>query len=168
MSPEVEVPGDGKRPRPDQRSQPQDGVRVTVGPRRWQRSTKPARRSEGSERDGTAPVNAGPAAEAAVSGADETGVAVTVVPGFHSPRPNVWIRNLGPVEVVDLQVTHEPRAGGSVAVGAPSPRLLQGEACVVTLPEAADGEVRVAGRRADGGSSTEFAVSAVVPADDRA
>jgi hypothetical protein len=95
----------------------------------------------------------------------ESAVAVTVVPGFDSPAPKVWIRNDGASEITDLVVTHEPSTGEPAVLEAPSPRLLPGEACVVALGEGADGKVLVAGTaRREGEEPLAVEAVAAVPA----
>ena len=99
----------------------------------------------------------------------QSAVGVTVVPGFNSPRPNVWIRNEGTTEITDLLVTHTPRSGAPVPVPAPSQRLLPGEACVVALGDHADGEVLVSGTARPGsGKPVEVEAGASVPVEQPA
>jgi len=87
---------------------------------------------------------------------------VTVLPGFNSQRPNVWIRSTGATEVTDLLVTHELATGAAVAVDTPSSRLLPGEACVLTLGEPG-GSVLVAARGMGDASAPEITIAAAVP-----
>ncbi|GAB3047740.1 hypothetical protein GCM10027053_02070 [Intrasporangium mesophilum] len=114
----------------------------------------------------TPEVAAGDAADGAAGGdrPAESAIVVTVVPGFNSPAPRVWIRNDGGSEVTDLVVTHAPRSGEPVVLDTPSHRLLPGEACVVALGEGADGEVRVAGSaRREGAEPMAVEAAATVP-----
>ncbi len=94
-------------------------------------------------------------------------IVVTVVPGFNSPAPNVWIRNDGGIEITDLVVRHVPTSGKPSVVETPSQRLLPGEACVVGLGEDADGEVLVAGAaHREGEEPVAVEAAATVPAHE--
>jgi hypothetical protein len=110
---------------------------------------------------------ADPAAERAAP--LESAVGVTVVPGFGTARPNVWVRNEGTSEITGLAVTHVPRSGEPISVPASTQRLLPGEACVVALADHADGEVRVSGTgQGTDGRPVELVESAIIPVEQPA
>ena len=131
------------------------------------RGQRPPQSPRAATRAGDAPAQERESAARTEPGLDHAGLSVVVLPGFNTPRANVWIRNGEDHEIIALAVTQVPRSGSPVSLVVPSPLLMPGEACVITLPEAAQGEVVVTGLRAVG-AGRELTVTASIPGADRA